>query len=132
MDVFVDTWAFYALFDKNDQFYTQAQEIALELINSNANLITSNYVMVETIALLQNRLKLAATRDFIEQIVPLLSTVWINEQIHANGIKRFIKEKRKRLSFVDCTSFEIMEMYNIEKAFTFDGHFKEKGFEVLQ
>ena len=132
MDVFVGTSAFYALFDQGDDFHTHAQKIALELINNNANLITSNYVLVETIALLQNRLNLAASRDFIEQIIPLYSTVWINEQIHTNGIKRFINEKKKKLSFVDCTSFEIMEMYDIKKAFTFDKHFKERGFEVLQ
>ena len=124
MDVFVDTSAFYALFDQGDDFHTHAQKIALELINNNVNLITSNYVLVETIALLQNRLNLAASRDFIEQIIPLYSTVWINEQIHTNGIKRFINEKKKKLSFVDCTSFEIMEMYDIKKAFTFDKHFK--------
>lgn len=75
MDVFVDTSAFYALFDQGDDFHTHAQKIALELINNNANLITSNYVLVETIALLQNRLNLAASRDFIEQIIPLYSTV---------------------------------------------------------
>jgi predicted nucleic acid-binding protein len=38
---------------------------------------------------------------------------------------------RRGLSFTDCTSFRLMHRMGLKKAFTFDGHFKEEGFETL-
>ncbi|MCX6649800.1 MAG: PIN domain-containing protein [Candidatus Bathyarchaeota archaeon] len=38
---------------------------------------------------------------------------------------------RRGLSFTDCTSFSLMRRIELTKAFTFDGHFKEEGFEAL-
>jgi predicted nucleic acid-binding protein len=38
---------------------------------------------------------------------------------------------RRRLSLVDCTSFEVMRRLGITSAFAIDRHFVEQGFEVL-
>ncbi len=132
MNIFVDTSALYAIIDKDDRFHKQAQNRITKLIGENNDLLTSNYILVETIALLQNRLRFQAAKDFIDQIVPLLSVIWIDRRIHQNGINRLISKGRKKLSFVDCTSFEIMAVYGISKVFTYDKHFKQEGFEVLQ
>jgi predicted nucleic acid-binding protein len=37
---------------------------------------------------------------------------------------------RKKLSLVDCVSFGIMREAGIRKAFAFDRHFTEQGFET--
>ncbi len=38
---------------------------------------------------------------------------------------------RRKLSLVDCTSYEIMRQYNLEQVFTYDPHFSEQGFDVI-
>jgi len=38
---------------------------------------------------------------------------------------------RKKLSLVDCVSFETMRLLGVTAAFTLDKHFKEQGFMCL-
>lgn len=46
-------------------------------------------------------------------------------------MKDFLKASRRRLSFVDCTSFEVMRRREIHRAFAVDGDFDEHGFEQI-
>ena len=43
----------------------------------------------------------------------------------------FKKYGDKELSFTDCTSFVLMKNLKLRKAFTFDEHFKQIGFEIF-
>ena len=54
--VFVDTSAFYALMDRSDKNYEQAAALWKDLVEKDLYLNTSNYVIVETLAILQSRL----------------------------------------------------------------------------
>ncbi len=37
---------------------------------------------------------------------------------------------RRTLSLVDCVSFEVMRRIGVLKAFAFDHHFKDYGYEI--
>jgi uncharacterized protein len=39
---------------------------------------------------------------------------------------------RKKLSLVDCVSFQIMRQQGVRASFCFDSHFGEQGFAVLR
>jgi len=71
MTVFIDTSAFYAVFDRDDSNHSEAKNVWTRLIHEAATFLTSNYVLVETAALLQHRLGMAAVRVFQEEVVPL-------------------------------------------------------------
>lgn len=58
MTTFVDTSAFYALLDADDQNHVQARSVWPRLLEQAGRLFCSNYVVVETIALVQHRLGL--------------------------------------------------------------------------
>ena len=60
MSTFVDTSAFYALLVANDVGHEAAKRTLDRLLAGGQRLVTSNYVVVETCALLQNRLGLPA------------------------------------------------------------------------
>ena len=97
------------------------------LLGGIATLVTHNYVLVETAALLQHRLGLPAARAFHEDVVPLLRIDWVSEQRHKAGMEAVLAAARKRLSLVDCVSFQTMRDLGIRTAFCFDDHFREQG-----
>lgn len=131
MRVFVDTSAFYAVLDADDQGHPPAKETWLMLLETGASLLTSNYVLVETSALLQNRLGVEAVRVFHQDVLPVLETIWVDETVHRAASSAFLTAGRRKLSLVDCVSFEVMRRGGIETAFTLDGHFAEQGFVLV-
>ena len=131
MSVFVDTSAFFAVLDADDENHDRARQVWEDLLTQEAVLICSNYVLVETLALVQHRLGLPAVRTFQEDIMPVLNVEWVDETIHQVGIASVLAAARRGLSLVDCVSFEIMRRLGIKTAFVFDHHFDEQGFECL-
>jgi len=131
MSVFVDTSAFFAVLDADDGNHDAARQVWEDLLTQEAVLVCSNYVLVETLALVQRRLGLPAVRTFQEDIMPVLNVEWIDETIHQVGIASVLAAARRGLSLVDCVSFEIMRRLGIKTAFVFDHHFDEQGFECL-
>lgn len=126
--VFIDTSAFLAILDADDDFHVEAKKAWGEILLTGSALVTSNYILVETCALVQHRLGLKAIRVFQEDIVPLLSIKWADSVIHSAASSALLAANRKKLSLVDCVSFEFMRHGAIKRAFTFDNHFREQGF----
>ena len=131
MNVFADTSAFYALLDASDGHHRKAAGAWQEIIDSDQDVVTSNYVLVETFALIQSRLGLDAVRGFQEDIVPVLSVKFITPELHRLGIAALLAASRRGLSLVDCVSFEVMRDLGIKSAFAFDPHCREYGFTVI-
>jgi predicted nucleic acid-binding protein len=129
MTVFFDTSAFYAILDRDDAHHTEAKNVWTRLVREAATLLTNNYVLVETAALLQHRLGMAAVRVFQEDVVPLLQVDWISAERHRGGTEAVLAAGRKRLSLVDCVSFQTMRENGVRSAFCFDAHFHEQGFD---
>lgn len=131
MRVYVDTSAFYAVLDADDRHHRQARQSWISLLEDEANLFTSNYILVETCALLQHRLGLEAVRVFHGDILPVLNLIWVDEEIHRAAWSALLTAGRRRLSLVDCVSFEVMRQAGIATAFTLDAHFGEQGFSIV-
>ena len=131
MRVYVDTSAFYALLDKDDENHLRAKRVWTNLLNSENALVTSNDVLVETFALLQHRLGIEAIRGFHDDILPLVIIEFVSSEIHRSGVSALLAASRRNLSLVDCVSFEIMRTLEIKTCFVFDPHFKDQGFNIL-
>ena len=71
---------------------------------------------------------LEAVRAFQEDIVPLLNTEFIDPVTHKSGVSAMLAASRRKLSLVDCVSFEVIRGMGIKHVFAFDPHFKEQGF----
>jgi predicted nucleic acid-binding protein len=126
--IFVDTSAFYSLLDRDDANHATAGETWQRLLAEDSELVTSNYILVETTALVRGRLGMAAARDFHENITPLLAVEWIDRAAHEMGVAAVLTANRRRLSLVDCVSFTVCRRLNIARVFAFDPHFAEQGF----
>lgn len=130
MIVFADTSGLFALLAQDDYQHIRAR-LNFEYFSANdVRLLTSSYVLVETIALLQRRIGLEAVLDFQTKIQPLLEVIWVDGEWHARALQRLFSSGKRDVSLVDCLSFEVMEARNLEVAFSFDRHFGENGFTL--
>lgn len=131
MTIFIDTSAFYAILDRDDANHASAGDTWLHLLRDKYALLTTNYVLLETCALLQSRLGIPALRAFHQDIVPLLQIDWVSEERHYSGVEAALVASRKRLSVVDCIAFQTMRESGVQTAFCFDRYYAEQGFAIL-
>jgi predicted nucleic acid-binding protein len=129
--IFVDTSAFYALLDGDDSEHSRAWKLWEGEPPGEGGLATTNYIVLESMALLQSRLGMPAVRVFHDAILPLVRIEWIDEVLHAQAVSAFIAADRRGLSLVDLSSFETMRRLEIRSAFTFDRRFRKYGFETV-
>jgi predicted nucleic acid-binding protein len=130
--VFVDTSAFLALLDVHEQNHANAQRIWLQLVEQRTQMFCTNYVVSETVALVQNRLGMNQLRAFHENVFPFLNVIWVDETLHDAGMTAVLTANRRQLSLVDCVSFAVMHQSILDSVFAFDNHFTEQGFNVLE
>lgn len=86
---------------------------------------------MEATALVQYRLGMEAVTDLHESILPLLQTDWVDRAVHWSGVVAMLTANRRRLSLVDCVSFELSRDRGIKYVFAFDEHFVEQRFDLL-
>ena len=128
---FVDTSAFLAILSVDDQHHSRAELCLRSLREENQMLSTNNYVIIESIALIQKRFGLDKVRDLQNKILPLIQIEWVDEEQHKIAIDRVLSTNRRKLSLVDCSAFETMRRLGIGTVFTFESHFQEEGFNII-
>jgi predicted nucleic acid-binding protein len=118
--------------NKDDEFYKDSFIIFSKLLEERVKIISSNYILLETMVILKNKIGIEAVKVLKNDILPVIKTYWIDEDIHNFCVNTQIAADRKKVSLIDYTSFEIMRRLDIRLAFTFDSHFKDMGFEILK
>ena len=131
MVTFVDTSALYALLSASDMNHEWAEAQWLQWVGDSAELILSNYILLETTALVRRRLGMQALRQFYDLLLPVMDTYWVSEEMHQKGMRLLFVSDQRQLSLVDCVSFVVMAELGVTTAFTFDQHFAQAGFTVL-
>ncbi|MBA3244591.1 MAG: PIN domain-containing protein [Actinobacteria bacterium] len=129
MALFVDTSALYALIDRDDPVHGLAAGTLGEVVRLEP-LLTHNYVVVETIALVERRLGRAGVDKLLDEILPVVETTWIDRDTHVSVVSAY-RRASARASFVDHTSFEFMRLQELRTAFAFDVDFRTAGFELV-
>jgi predicted nucleic acid-binding protein len=129
--VFIDTSAIYAVLNRRDANHAGAKEAWERLLRGGTTLYTTNYVLLETGALLQRRVGLEALRVLRDDVQPIIAVDWISERAHQAGMDAVLTAGRRKLSLVDCVSFHVMRERGVRAVFCFDDHFREQGFDVI-
>lgn len=134
--VFVDTSALYAVLDATDANHEDAAASFTRLFDGVSQGefegVTHGSVVVETAALVQRRLGMEAARALLDDMLPLLSTVWVDEALHAQAVTAFLAANRRKVSLVDWTSFVVMRRLVIDQALAFDADFVDQGFSLFR
>ncbi len=128
--VFVDTSGFYAVLDRTDPFHQLATELFVRAEAGGWRLLTSNYVVHESWALIQARLGWEAVEDWLGTLLARCEIIWVDERIHLAGAARVRQARERRLSLTDCLSFEVMLSQHCTEAIADDEHFVRLGFQL--
>ena len=130
MNIFIDTSAFLAVLDRSDRNHTYANPFWVQIISREEVLLCHNYILVETSAVLLRRIGMKAVRVFEQDIIPVLHIIWVTKEVHSAAVSAHLMADRRSLSLVDCVSFEVMRRTGVLKAFAFDRHFRDYGYEI--
>ena len=123
----LDTSGFLCYLHRNEPQHQQA----VQLLNSAKGSLTHSYVLAELIALALIRriprpVVLAFMMDMLDN--PENEKVWVDEQLHREGMKLLIDRQDKTYSLCDAVSFVLMRQRGKTEALTTDRHFEQEGF----
>lgn len=131
MSVFLDTSAILPLLDADDEDHRSVRDSMDRLLDAQDGLLTSNYVVVESAALLQRRIGLEAVEALRGRVLPLLEVIWVDPGLHEAAFAALVAAGRRGLSLVDWVSFEAMRREGIVTALALDDDFAAQGFAVV-
>lgn len=131
--LFVDTAGWMACADSGDPAHggcCGARDGALE---AGQMLVTTDFVVDETLTLIRLRLGADAAETWWEQVDRSARLRW--ERIDSDRFEKarqlFFQYRDKDFSFTDCTSFVVMREIRVTHTMTTDRHFRQMGFQVL-
>jgi predicted nucleic acid-binding protein len=131
--VFVDTAGWMACADASDPSHASSSKARDTALEQGALLVTTDYVMDETLTLIRMRLGLPAARAWLQQVEgsSRLRWEWVGMERAEKARKAFFRFRDKSYSFTDCTSLVVMQELRLKQVLTTDRHFRQMGFQVL-
>ena len=131
--LFVDTAGWMACADDADPAHNRVVKARDHWFEQGGILVTTDYVIDETLTLVRTRLGLAAAGRWWVQIEQSsrLRWEWVGVARAEKARVIFFHFHDKDFSFTDCASFVVMKELKLRQALTVDKHFAQMGFHVL-
>ncbi|MCB9008121.1 MAG: PIN domain-containing protein [Ardenticatenaceae bacterium] len=132
MNLFVDSSGWIALFGDRDKFHPQAVAAYRGLTNQRLNLLTTDYVLDETLTHLLYRCgrKVALQFGHWAFATSYLEIQFVDNEVWQAAWEMFQAYEDKQWAFTDCTSFIVMQRQQVWQAFSFDPHFEQAGYRL--
>jgi uncharacterized protein len=131
--LFVDTAGWMMLADAADPKHDAARTERDAHLKTGGLLVSTDYVMDETLTLIRMRLGIDAAERWWNQVDGSPRLKW--ESIDGLRAERarawFFRWRDKGFSFTDCSSFAVMKERRIRVALTGDHHFVQAGFRIV-
>ena len=137
MNVYVDTGGWVAYFDQSDRCHTLVTSyLQATLLHATDRLVTSDYVLDETVSFLRYHVSHAAALTALRTLSALaqvhrITMYEVNGEIRTRAGHIFEQFHDQTFSFTDCTSFAICEAHHIQHAVTVDKDFVIFGLVIL-
>ena len=135
--IFVDSGAWIAFFDPTDRYHNDSVVIYNDLVQQKMRLLTTDYVVDETITRLRYDVSHSVAVQFLDLIesveeIGVLTIAEIDKTLLQEAKRLFRQYDTAKLSFTDCTSFAVCQKHNISETYAFDDHFAMMGITVLK
>ena len=131
--IYVDTAAWVSAADSADISGSLVRQTRDRWLSEGGILVTTDYVVDETLTTIRFRLGLDAAEAWWRQIEG--STRLRMESVGAARRERarsiFFRYRDQDFSFTNCCSFVVMRELRIRRVLTLDHHFRQMGFEVV-
>ena len=126
--IFVDSGAFLGRLIQQDQHHTSA---VLGWKHVRRDVVTSSLVLTETFTLLGRWVDHAFAAAWAREVLnsSAMEIFRPGKADELAALELFTEYADKKIGFVDCVSFALMRRHGIRRAFTFDRHFEDAGFE---
>ena len=127
MKVFIDTGAFIALTDADDEYHQAAAAFYRNAKEKGTRFVTTNFVVCETINYLRARVSHRVAVLFREKLRKsgLTEIITVTPPVEEGAFDIFKRYSDNDFSFTDCTSFSVMKLLKLRRAFAFDRHFEQ-------
>jgi predicted nucleic acid-binding protein len=134
--IFLDTSFLFAYYNADDEDHDEAVSLSICLSQNNIVCVISDYIIDELLTLLSSLVgkskAIKLCNDLIDDIKDgFFILIYIDYDIFNEALRTFIQFKDKEWSFTDCTSYTIIKRDGIDKAISFDEHFRQFGIEIL-
>ncbi|MGH2879513.1 MAG: type II toxin-antitoxin system VapC family toxin [Solirubrobacteraceae bacterium] len=131
--VFIDTGAFVALRNRAEREHEVAHSTLKQLVEDGAQLFTSNYVFAETYTALLVRVGRAEAIEWGRRFRAgeTIELIRVDPEVEQEAWSILESHTDKEWSYVDATSFALIERERLDAAFAFDRHFTQRGLNVL-
>ncbi|XWK90006.1 MAG: PIN domain-containing protein [Phormidium sp.] len=130
--VFIDTSGWAELFVASESYHQQAKEWFVKSRKQQLEMVTSNYVVAELVALLNSPLRVPRYQlfEYVDAVktASYVNIIYIDSTIEAAAWSLLKSRADKTWSLVDATSFIIMQQLGLQEALTTDHHFEQAGF----
>jgi predicted nucleic acid-binding protein len=124
-----DTSGIVAFLRIDDPHHEEAVACMKRLELEKGRLILTNFIVSEIYVLLLVRVSPQSARRWLRENPVIPERVTEFDEVKAKEI--LLSYTDKDFSYVDATSFAIMERLGIDTAFTFDSHFMQYGWKQL-
>jgi len=128
--ILTDTSALFALLDRASAEHESVKEAYIDLSRAD-RLATHSYIVLETIALTQRRLGIAAVETLVRRILPSIAVDWVDRPLHDAALDELLASSKRDVSLVDRVSFVWMRRQGVRTAFGLDSDFESEGFELV-
>ena len=131
--IYVDTAAWVSAADSADISGPLVRQTRDRWLLEGGILVTTDYVVDETLTTIRFRLGLDAAEAWWRQIEgsTRLRMESVGEARRERARSLFFRYRDKDFSFTDCCSFVVMRELRIRRVLTLDHHFRQMGFEVV-
>lgn len=127
--IFIDTCYWISLIDPSDSLHDRAEKIEAKLQGN--ELYTTELVLVELLNALSDPKFRKIAAGYVEMLRRKIKIRKLDNSTFETGLDLYKKRPDKSWGHVDCFSFQVMTSSSISEAVSFDSHFRQAGFTII-
>lgn len=133
-ELFIDASAWIALTETDDKHHEEAKKAYARVIQDYDKLVTTNFIIAESHALLRRDLGHPPSIQFLDGTRKSLRVIYVysTEELEDAAVEILRKYKEHAFSYADAVSFALMKQRGITDVFTYDEHFRVMGFRIVK
>jgi uncharacterized protein len=131
--VFADSSGFIAAWNPRDALHSRAAAAWREIAQARDRIVTTQLVLAETVTLLRRRAGWEVSRRAGAAMLESerIEIARLDDDQLAAAWREFVRLPDPKLSLCDAASFIVMRDRHLRRAFSFDRHFVDAGFEII-